>query len=123
MAWGARSGLKQQESLQWHFSKSRRKPVHLEAPKKSAATLDELAEPQLPAPRPPESAPGGVPDAACSCGCGCVDAPARLHRGHATHAAPSSGPPGPQTEPRTALLARQTTQGPRAQTEANRARG
>src|SRR5216683_4498596 len=75
-------------ALQWHFSKRRRKPAHLEAPKKSAATLDELAEPPPSAPIPPESVPGWEQDAACSCGCGYADAPARPLWERATHDEP-----------------------------------
>src|SRR5258706_13010883 len=84
----SRLRLKPSPSLQWHFSKRRRKPAHLEAPKKSVAPLDELAEPPPPAPIPPESVPGWVQDAACSCGCGSADAPARPLWERATHDEP-----------------------------------
>src|SRR5258708_37171200 len=91
MAWEARPGLKLGVPLQWHFSKGRRKPAHLEAPKKPAATSGELAKPQPFAPTRQWSDRGWEQDAGCSCGCGSADAPARHLWGRATHDEPLSG--------------------------------
>src|SRR5260370_28011029 len=121
MALSPNEGLKRDDTLQWHFSKKRRKPAHPEASTNQTATSDELVAPQPPAPTPPWSVPGWVPDAYGSHGCGYVDGRARRLWGRATHDAPRNYPPFPQSETRTALPPRQTTRGHLAPTGASHA--
>src|SRR6266567_7274769 len=91
------------------------------SPSKQAATSSELAKSPRPAPARQWSGRGSGQDAGCSCGCADVDVRARRLWERATHDEPSSGPPFPQSETRTALPTRQTTVGSPAQRRADRA--